>query len=103
MLLNQTHVCFMCRCRSDNLAVGKPDKLAWFCLYCGQDRAKEAYEMKVFDRLEQEALKKVAAQLPADNFNFPKEELPDFLTWVLQEFGNQIRAQIDGQDIPFDR
>lgn len=51
---------------------------------------------KDFDIFELRALAKVAAQLPADNFNFPASELPDFLRWAVGEFGEQVRKEVEG-------
>jgi hypothetical protein len=100
--LNNPDICFMCGCRSDNVAVGRPGQLGWFCLTCGIDRGLEAIKMpKQLDIIEQRALKRVADNLPKDQFNFPPEELPLFVKWVIADFGDAIRAEIESGKAPF--
>lgn len=100
--LNNHHVCFMCGRRADGMAVGNPDRLGWYCNECGLERAKEAIRMpKDMDVFEQRALQKVAASLPADQFNFPASELPQFIKWVIDDFGEAIRKEVDGGKAPF--
>lgn len=95
MLLNTPSLCFICRRRSDNVAVGKPEKLAWFCLGCGAQLAKDAYDMgKKFDTHERAAIEKVAAKLPAEDFNVPAEELPRFVEWLIEDFGDELRQEL---------
>jgi ribosomal protein L37AE/L43A len=102
MRIKNPHSCFICSRRSDGLAVGKPDKLAWFCEECGIKLAKEAYSMpKEFDIFEDRALARIAAKLPPTDFNFPASELPAFLKWMIDDFGEEIRKEIESGKAPF--
>ncbi|MCC7253830.1 hypothetical protein [Hyphomicrobium sp.] len=100
--LNAPDLCAICRRRSDNIAVGRaPDNLAWTCTDC-LPAAKEAIRMpKDFDRIEQRAVEKVAAQLPADQFAFPADELPQFVRYVLDDFAARLRAELASNEAPF--
>jgi hypothetical protein len=101
MRLNNPESCFICRRRADGRAVGKPAKLGWFCRDCTLELALKAIAMQPFDVFEQRAVEAVAKQLPADNFNFPADELPAFLQWVVDAFGEAVRKEVEGGKAPF--
>ena len=56
---------------------------------------------KEFDVLEDRVLSSIAAKLPPEDFNFPASELPNFLKWMLNDFADEIRKEIDNDGMPF--
>lgn len=102
--INNPESCICCSRRADGLAVGRPERLGWFCSECGPDMARIALQMaqsKELDVYEQRAAAAVAEKLPATDFNFPAEDLPKFIGWTVREFADAIRKEIEGGKPPF--
>ena len=93
---NTYQICIVCRRRSSGIAVGKPDKLGWLCHQCGIERAKEITAMKdkTFDAIEKRAIQKVADKIGGD-LQCPKEELSQLIEWLIGDFGEALKAEID--------
>lgn len=92
-----THaICIVCRRRSSGVAVGNTDKLGWLCHECGIERAKEVTAMseKKFDAVEKRAIESVAKKIGGD-LQCPKEELPQLIEWLISDFGEALKAEID--------
>lgn len=92
-----THTqCIVCRRRSSGVAVGEPDKLGWLCHDCGIERAKDVTAMtdKQFDSIEKRAIQRVAEKIGGD-LQCPKEELPQLIEWLISDFGDALKAEID--------
>lgn len=93
---NTYQLCIVCRRRSSGVAVGKPDKLGWFCNECASERAKEITAMpdKKFDAIEKRAIQRVADKIGAD-LDCPQSELPQLIEWLISDFGEALKAEID--------
>lgn len=97
------HLCF-CGRRAGSFAVGKPDKLLWYCDDCGVDVAKEVLEMKQkeFDVYEKRAAANVAKSLGNEPITLSPEEMTQFVSWAVEQFAINVRNQIiSGNDVPF--
>lgn len=94
--LNNPHVCFICGRHSAGIAVGKPKDLGWFCFACSLQLAKEMYDMsaKKFDEIEKRAIQRVADNIGSD-LECPKSELPQLIEWLISDFGEALKAEID--------
>ncbi|MFK4647197.1 ribosomal protein L37AE/L43A [Bradyrhizobium ottawaense] len=99
--LNNSHACIACARRSDGLAVGRPQKLGWFCLECGPDIARKALYMKNLDAVEQRACEKVAAEAGQEPITIAPSELPAFIAWAVKEFAETMRKDLDEGGAPF--
>lgn len=102
--LNDHTQCVCCARRADGLAVGKPGRLAWYCQECGHDLAKSALAMiktKELDVYETRACEAVAALCGLTEVRLPADELPQFIAWVIAEFGPALRKQLEGGEPPF--
>ena len=101
--LNNPESCIICARRADGIAVGRPDNLGWFCEECGLDRAKEAIKMpaKQFDIFEKRACEQVAELCGTSTVTLSAQELPDFIQWAVENFAEQIRAQVQSGKPPF--
>jgi hypothetical protein len=98
--LNNPELCIVCARRADGMAVGKPDRLGWFCIECGPERAKEALAMgRKLDEVEKRAAKRVAALCDTAITLEPKE-LPEFVEWAVQEFAKAMRQEVK-EGVPF--
>lgn len=93
---NNINQCIVCRRRASGVAVGKPDKLGWLCHECGIERAKEVATMKekAFDQLEKRAIQRIAEKIGED-LQCPKDELPQLIEWLIADFGEALKAEID--------
>lgn len=93
---NNLSQCIVCRRRSSGVAVGKPDKLGWFCNECASERAKEITTMpdKKFDAVEKRAIAAVAQKIGGD-LQCPQSELPQLIEWLISDFGVALKAEID--------
>jgi hypothetical protein len=82
------------------MAVGKPDRLGWYCSECGPERAKEALSMgKQLDAVEKRAAQRVA-ELCGTSVTLEPKELPDFITWAVEEFAKAMRQEVK-EGVPF--
>lgn len=101
--INNPESCICCGRRADGLAVGKPNHLGWYCYECGPDLAKEAVAMKKreFDIIEQRAIKSVAAMIGTEPITLDPKEAPDFMKWLIEEFSQAMRREIEGGSAPF--
>lgn len=102
--INNSHLCISCSRRADGLAVGRPGHLGWFCNTCGPDLAQIALAMAKtpeFDIVEQRAANKVAELSGLSEFTLTASELPDFIKWAVTEFGEAVRKELEGKDVPF--
>ena len=102
-LLNNEWACGICRRRADGVAVGRPGRLLWRCDECGVERAKEVFHMptKEFDVFEKRALQKVRDQLVEGDLVVPDGEVMTFLEWLVNDFAEAIRKEIDSGKPPF--
>lgn len=98
---NDHFLCVVCRCRADGLAVGKPEKLAWYCKDCGPRRARRALMTKKFDVFEERACCAVAEFMGTSEITLRKDEMADFVRWVVEEFGNALRKDLESDNPPF--
>jgi ribosomal protein L37AE/L43A len=100
---NNPEACIVCARRSDGLAVGRPERLGWYCKQCGPSNARTALYMKNMDDVEQRACLKVAeaASNGTENLNMTSAELPAFISWCVKEFAENMRRDIDGGGPPF--
>lgn len=94
--INNPESCICCSRRADGLAVGKPNKLGWFCHECGPDLARVALTMKQrdLDSFEKLAIEKMTAQIDGD-VTLPPSELPAFIAWCIKEFADTMRKMIE--------
>jgi ribosomal protein L37AE/L43A len=102
-LLNNEHVCGVCRRRAHGLAAGRPGKALWFCDPCGPAIAREivmTFDQQRLDAIEAEALNRVLDQLP-DAIEVAPAERHEFVTWLIREFGTQIRKAARDGHAPF--
>ena len=99
---NSIEQCIVCRRRASGLAVGKPEKLGWFCEGCGIPLAKEVTSMKEkeYDVIEKRAIQRVADKIGED-LVCPKAELPQFIEWLISDFGEAIKQEVSGDSPPF--
>jgi hypothetical protein len=82
------------------MAVGKPDRLGWFCSECGVERAKEALAMgRKLDEVEKRAAKRVA-ELCSTAVTLEPQELPEFVEWAVEEFAKAMRQEVK-EGVPF--
>lgn len=98
--LNNHHLCFVCGRRACGFAVGKPDKLAWYCDDCNPKIAKAALMSKKFDIFEGRACQAVA-ELCGTEITLNKEEMADFVRWAVDEFGKALRKDLESDKPPF--
>ena len=101
--INNPEACICCGRRSDGLAVGKPQKLGWYCNECGPDLAKVAVAMaqREFDIIEKRAIKAVSDMIGNDPVTLDPKETPDFLKWMIDEFSQAMRREIESGAAPF--
>jgi ribosomal protein L37AE/L43A len=99
--LNNSHACIACARRSDGLAVGRPQKLGWYCVECGPNIAAKALYMKNLDAVEQRACEKVAAEAGQEPITLAPEELPAFIAWAVKSFAETMRKDLDQGGAPF--
>jgi hypothetical protein len=101
--LNNHHICIVCRTRADGIGVGRPGRIGWCCHACGPQRAMEVYRLspKALDEFEKLAIAKVIEKLDADPLTVPRDDLPAFLAWLIEEFGIAVREEIDSGRAPF--
>lgn len=100
--LDNPESCFVCSRRADGLAVGKPDKLAWFCETCDADLAKIALKAKPqdFDAFELRACQAVAS-LCGGEVRLEPVDLPQFIQWAVDEFSKAVRLEVESGKPPF--
>ena len=102
LALNNPWACGMCRRQADSAAVGRPGHLLWRCDVCGTERAREAFSMqREFNAFEKRALERVRAELMEGDLVVPDAELMQFLEWLVNSFGEEIRREIDSGKAPF--
>ena len=106
-------VCFICRGRSDGLAVGAPKVTPkWFCLDCGIPLAKRLFNMNrtKMDTYEARALDAASPKVgqfldekigKTDMATFTPKEWDDFLREVIVCFGDAMRAETKELEPPF--
>lgn len=84
------------------MAVGTPRKLGWYCMECGSDMAKIALAMNTrqFDGVEKRAAEFVATEAGGD-INVSSTDAPAFVLWVIEQFSNSMRKEIEGGGPPF--
>lgn len=101
--INNPEACICCGRRADGLAVGKPQKLGWYCNECGPDLAKAAVAMaqREFDIIEKRAIKAVSDMIGNDPITLEPNETPDFLKWMIDEFSQAMRREIESGAAPF--
>jgi len=102
--INNPEVCIVCARRADGLAVGHPRRLGWFCNECGPVLAKKALHMtehRKFDPFEERAAASVAALVGTSTITLSQEELAEFITWAVKEFGEALAKEIDAGWPPF--
>jgi ribosomal protein L37AE/L43A len=101
-LFNNEHVCGVCRRRAHGLASGRPGKALWFCEPCGHQLARQfmTIDQSAFDAIEREALDRVIEQLP-DRIEIEPTDKHEFVTWLLREFGTQVRKASRDGHAPF--
>lgn len=56
---------------------------------------------RAFDVFEGRAIDALREQIGEGDLVVPAEELPIFLRWLIREFGEQVRAEIDSGKAPF--
>lgn len=95
-----TEACIVCSRRHDGLAVGRPNRLGWYCLECGPSNARTALYMKNMDGVEQRACLKVAEEIDGD-ITIPAAELPAFISWCVKMFAENMRRDIENGGAPF--
>jgi ribosomal protein L37AE/L43A len=100
--INNPESCICCARRADGVAVGRPEKLAWYCLECGPEMAKIALAMhtRAFDALEKSAALAVANDA-GGAIEVPDTEAPAFILWVVEQFAQNMRKQIADGGAPF--
>lgn len=102
-LLNRFGVCVVCRAQSIAIAAGEyPGRLAWFCETCGGELAERILHMKdnKLNKLETDAVMKLLEQFP-DRIVIEPEQRVEFIEWIIAEFGNNIRRELDANTPPF--
>jgi hypothetical protein len=101
--LNNPESCICCARRANGLAVGRPDKLGWFCKDCNVDLAKKALHMKNrdFDTLEKLAAEQVASQAGDGDITLTPQEMPDFIVWAVKSFADTMRQHVEDGKAPF--
>jgi hypothetical protein len=100
--VNNPESCISCSRRADGLAVGTPKKLGWYCMECGPDLAKIALALNTrqFDAVEKRAAEFVATEA-GGQIEVPATEAPAFILWVIEQFSNSMRKEIEGGGAPF--
>lgn len=102
LALNNSWACGICHRQSCSGAVGRPNRLLWLCEDCGISRGLEVLGMsQEFGVFEKRALARVREQLPEGDFVVPDAELIEFLEWLINTFGEEIRKEIDSGKPPF--
>lgn len=101
--LNNSHSCFVCARRTDALAVGRPDRLAWYCNDCGPELARKALYMKArdLDSLEKLVAVKVAEEAGEQPITIDPTELPAFISWAVKSFADTMRKHLEEGGAPF--
>ena len=101
--INNPEACICCSRRADGLAVGKPGKLAWYCIDCGADMAKIALAMndRIFDGVEKRAADQVAKDAGNEPVTIQPDEMPDFIRWAVRSFAEQMRKDLEAGGSPF--
>jgi hypothetical protein len=101
--INNPEACICCGRRADGLAVGRPGKLAWYCLECGPDLARIAMNMMTrdWDAIEKRAAEGIAQEIGGDLEGVPAAELPGFVLWVIEKFSESMRKQVETGQPPF--
>jgi hypothetical protein len=102
--LNNPDSCICCARRTDGLAVGRPPKLAWYCSDCGPDLARIALQMqnRNLDAVEQRACLKVAEECSgAEALTIQAAELPAFISFVVKQFADTMRKDLEAGGAPF--
>lgn len=94
--------CICCGRRADGLAVGTATKFGAYCLSCGPDMAKIALAMttREFDAVEKRAAHKIADEIGSE-LSVPAVELPAFVLWVIEQFAENMRKDIEQGGSPF--
>lgn len=100
--VNNPESCICCSRRADGLAVGAPRKLGWYCMECGPEMARIALAMntRVFDGVEKRAAEFVANEI-GGKIEVEATEAPAFVLWVIEQFSNSMRKEIEGGGAPF--
>jgi hypothetical protein len=101
--INNPEVCVCCSRRADGLAVGRPQRLAWYCNECGPDLARIALQMaqRNMDTLEQRVCIKVAEECGEEPLTIPPNELPAFIAFVVKSFADSMRKELESGGAPF--
>jgi len=101
--VNNPEACICCGRRADGIAVGRPGKLGWYCHECGPELARIALHMltRDWDAIEKRAAEGIAAQIGGDLETVPATELPAFVLWVVAQFSESMRKQIETGEAPF--
>jgi ribosomal protein L37AE/L43A len=97
--------CIVCARRAGASAIGQLPRVGWYCDQCGIQIAEYAYAMtnKDFDTVEQAACKAVAAILNSTDdqqLTIPRDEVPLFVSWVVDEFAKQMREYVRTGEVP---
>lgn len=103
MTLQHDPVCWMCRRRSDGAAVptttAKNPTMRWICDACFEPAKRAARLPRAkFDVYENRAIEHVA-ELAAPHLGMPEQDVPAFLRWLIDEFGDRLRQECD--HVPF--
>ena len=101
--INNPESCVCCSRRADGLAVGRPQRLAWYCVECGPDLARIALQMvqRNMDAVEHRACVKVAEECGAEPLTIQPNELPAFISYVVKSFADTMRKDLENGGAPF--
>jgi hypothetical protein len=101
--VNNPESCICCSRRADGLAVGRPQKLGWFCRDCGPDLARKALHMdnRTFDTLENLVAEQVAKDAANGDVTLTPKELPEFIRWCVTHFADTMRKHVESGKAPF--
>jgi hypothetical protein len=102
--INNPQSCIACARHSSGMAAGKQGWLGWFCDECGPVLARKVLFMKDLDSFETAACRKVAAEIYSNHEGdllITRDELPAFIGWVVKEFAECMRKQVEDGEAPF--
>lgn len=104
--INNSESCLVCGRRSDGMAVGEPGspwsppRLGWYCNECGPVTAWKVVFMdpRKLDTIEKRVAIKLAEDIchAGEPFEIPAEEMPQFISWLIQEFAEAMRKEVAG-------
>lgn len=102
--INDYNSCVVCGRLPDGLGVGDPKRIGWYCENCGPETARKATDMagsKTFKKLEQAAIKSVAALCGDGEIRMKPDEFEQFVAWAVENFGVEMRRIIGSGEPPF--